>query len=507
MTAPHYHDDDITVYHGDCLDVLKTLPDNSIDAICTDPPYALNFMGKDWDSPSAMSKHFRGWGTNTPGARSLDQTWRQMGQFQQWCQLWATECLRVLKPGAHLAAFGGTRTWHRLACAVEDAGFEIRDNLCWLYGSGFPKSLDISKALDKRPGVARHAEFAAHLAERRETAGLSRADVSEHVVGTRSGACWNWEHHQFPEAKWWPALRGLLDMDGARWDAVIADADREITRAATRPAIAGEIITFDQRSSTERERRDIPATDAARQWQGWGTALKPAFEPIILARKPIRGTVAANILQHGTGGLNIDECRVEAPDADELAKNWDRTQSENQGSIAATGLKAIDLSDRAPAGRFPPNVLLDPTTAHELDKQSGNLSTCGGPKNTTHDAGLFGIGTPGHIYSDSGGASRFFPIFRYTAKAPGTERPTADGTTAHPCVKPLSLIRWLIRLTCPPHGTVLDPFAGTGTTAEAAIHEHKRCITIERTTDYLPLINARLDKPMQLGFDFDEVPA
>ena len=181
---------------GDCREQLKLLPDESVDSIVTDPPYELGFMGKSWDASGI--------------AYNVD-VWR--------------ECLRVLKPGGHLLAFGGSRTYHRLACAVEDAGFDIRDQIMWVYGSGFPKSLDVGKAIDKRPGVLLHQQFAAELEQKRNALGLSRADVSQYVVGSRSGACWNWEHHQFPEYKWWPALRDLLHLD-QKWEEVIREEQR-----------------------------------------------------------------------------------------------------------------------------------------------------------------------------------------------------------------------------------------------------------------------------------------
>jgi hypothetical protein len=322
-----YEGHGVTLHHADCLDVLRSLPDCSVDSVVCDPPYALGFMGREWDTfgmdvgRGAQARSQRraevtptGEGHSTsagPYLASGVDSLRAAGlPFQRWCEAWATECLRVLKPGGHLLAFGGTRTWHRLACAVEDAGFEVRDSIAWLYGSGFPKSLDVSKAIDKRPGVGQHPEFALHLAERREAAGLSRADVSERVVGTRTGACWNWEHHQFPEAKWWPALRDLLDLDDAKWGPVIAEAERQKigTRTADRLAVAPG-------QGADRSAVDLDitthATPDAERWQGWGTALKPAFEPVVVARKPLIGTVAANVLAHGTGALNVDGCRVE----------------------------------------------------------------------------------------------------------------------------------------------------------------------------------------------------
>jgi site-specific DNA-methyltransferase (adenine-specific) len=378
----HYQNDDVTVYHGDCTDVLAELADSSIDAIVTDPPYLLGFMGRQWDTKTAH-------------------------EHLDWHHTWAVQSLRVLKPGGHIVAFGGTRTWHRLACAVEDAGFEIRDNLAWLYGSGFPKSLDVSKAIDK-------------------AAGAEREVVGEHP---------------------WAHVRG----DGSAIKTGVYDGGAESRRGPT--------------SVT------APATDAAKQWQGWGTALKPAFEPIILARKPFKNSVAQNVQTHSTGALNIDACRVD------LKGDY---KSKPNGRPSLTGLgdnyepENANIADTV--GRWPANVLLDETAAAELDKQSGQQT--------------------------SGTASRFFSVFKYTAKAPGVERPTV-GDVSHPTVKPVELMRWLVKLVAPPHGLVLDPFAGTGTTGEACVHEHMRCVLIEREADYLPLIKARLSKPMQIGFDFD----
>lgn len=469
-----------TIRLGDCIEVMRTLPENSVDAIVTDPPYGLGFMGKAWDELP-------------PGEE------------------WARECLRVLKPGGHLLAFGGSRTWHRLAVAVEDAGFEVRDSIAWLYGSGFPKSLDVSKAIDKRPGVMRHPEFVAHLVERRRAAGLSRADVSERVVGTRTGACWNWEHHQFPEAKWWPALRDLLDMDEPTWGPVIAEAERQKigTRAGNRLAVApgqGE-----DRSAIDLD-VTAHATPAAQQWHGWGTALKPAFEPIVVARKPLVGTVAANVLTHGTGALNIDGCRV--GDGSDRIDGGAAGASSSQHVAMGGGWNGGALA-RPTGGRWPANVVLDESQAAALDQMSGVSASVKRTPTGRDTRGIPNGNTPvtrfadteERGYSDSGGASRFF----YVAKAPTRERPKVDGV-AHPTVKPLALMRWLVRLVTPPGGTVLEPFAGSGTTVEACALEGFACIAIEREPDYLPLIQARLARveaaqPEPVGpslFDMEE---
>lgn len=397
---------------GDCRDILTELEDASVDAILTDPPYGLEFMGKDWDAPwkesdvnadagfhgggiSATRKLPSFTGTTNPKCLRCKGTRRgrrdgtakvavclcrdggqfpnvravEMRAFQQWSQEWAAECLRVLKPGGYLLAFGGSRTWHRLAAAIEDAGFELRDSIAWLYGSGFPKSLDVSKAIDRAAGAERE------------------------VVGPNPRA-----GQQTPK--------------------------RDTT---TLGAFAGPPSTL-----------TAPATDAAKQWQGWGTALKPAFEPIVVARKPLAGTVAANVLEHGTGALNIDACRV-VTDAGE------------------------EYTSRETQGRWPTNVVLDEAQAAEL-----------------------------------GEPQRFFPVFKYQAKAPTKERPSyvnEDGNkVAHNTVKPLALMRWLVKLVTPPGGVVLDPFAGSGTTVEACLLEGFDCIAIENEPEYIPLIEHRISR-------------
>jgi len=485
--TPHYQDPDTTLYHGDCLNILPTLADNSIDAVITDPPYGLEFMGKQWDriGDIGQASHagftdgtgFKGFrlptGYNASanikcqncakwrfdhigrrcecGAPSWPNVKAQQGRvMQDWHQAWAAECLRVLKPGGHLLAFGGTRTWHRLTCAIEDAGFEIRDSIAWLYGSGFPKSLDVSKAIDKAAGAERE------------------------IVGRRTDR----------------AATPKQDIRGGRY-------------------IGGETGAIDCSAIT------VPATPAAKQWQGWGTALKPAHEPIIVARKPIQGTVANNVLAHGTGGLNIDACRVATTDNlnggaySKGSRGADLPGAKRSSAAAGMfteGGGRLPGQYETPAGRWPTNVVLDQTQAAELDKQSG--TTTSGPLDRSKITAPNKIdGTrpealTGTYPADSGGASRFYPTFKYHPKAPATERPNHDGT-AHPTVKPVDLIRWLIQLVTPPGGTVLDPFAGTGTTAEAAIKEHKHAILIEREATYMPLIVVRLSQPMEIGFDFD----
>lgn len=392
---PYYQDDLVTLFHGDCREVIASMPDASVDAIITDPPYEIGFMGKGWDRS--------GIAFNT--------------------DLWA-DCLRVLKPGGHLAAFGAPRSWHRLAVAVEDAGFEIRDSIAWLYGQGFPKSMNVSKAIDRHLG-----------------------------------------------------------------------AERKVTREAATPYAAGENSNFDRRVSIDRERRDVPATAEARKWEGWGTTLKPAFEPILIARKPFSGTVAQNVLKHGVGALNIDATRIPG--------EWTTWQVQ-QGKALAGGTSSVDtvgwnngfVGEQHAGGRHPANVALDASQAEALDAEVGILKS-GALKAHENKHALPSSYSTGFKFvtsefeANEGGPSRFFPVFHYAAKAKKAERPQIDGI-GHPTVKPLDLMRWLVRLLTPPEGLILEPFAGSGTTIEAALEEKMSIVAIEMEGAYLPLIEQRI---------------
>ena len=397
-----------TIHHGDCIETMNAMPPESVDAIVTDPPYGLSFMQAKWDA-------------TPPGVQ------------------WAEACYRVLKPGGHIVAFGGTRTWHRLAVAIEDAGFEMRDSLAWLYGSGFPKSMNVSKAIDKAAGA--EGTYGEPKSERH--AGIVK-------LGRRHG----------PNTE-----KGWLRP---------SDSDPE--------AIRKQALTY------------TGATDTSQRWDGWGTALKPAFEPIVLARKPLaEKTVARNVLAHGTGAINVDACRNAPADGDydhQGNDNHTPTRSIYEGGTGDTGRQRPPH----PAGRWPANVLLDQHAAAWVDEQSGNVKGAASNGNKAGNGyhGNFGVVPQSPGYADSGGASRFF----YTAKAPKSERPNVDGVQ-HPTVKPLAIMRWLIRLVTPPGGTVLDPFAGSGTTIEAALIEGFDPVGIEMETDYLPLIQHRIDRIKQ----------
>lgn len=431
---------DIDLRLGNCLDVLKTMDDNSVDSIVCDPPYGLSFMGKKWDY-------------DVPSV----EIWR--------------ECLRVLKHGGHLLAFSGTRTYHRVVVNIEDAGFEVRDCIQWLYGSGFPKSHNISKAIDKAAGAER------------EVIGLNPHQIGRTTDNT-SGS-----------------LAGSLG-DG----------------------YSGEVVGQRQSYITK------PATPKAAQWEGWGTALKPANEPICLARKPLIGTVVENVLEHGTGALNIDGCRV-GDIVQDTSKNG-RSADKHKNTVYESGLKE-DFEGEITVGRWPANVIFDEEAAKILDEQSG-FSRSAKPKMRHSPQGfgegnVFGEGTITNRmaveYGDSGGASRFF----YCAKANKKEREAgldaletklfgqSGGAQAalgreedeydkdsvglntikkrknnHPTVKPVDLMRYLCRLITPPEGIVLDPFMGSGTTGIAACLEGFNFVGIELDEDYLEIARHRI---------------
>ena len=398
--------------------MLKQLPDCSVDAIVTDPPYELGFMGKAWDSTGVAY------------------------QVEVW-----QECLRVLKVGGHLLAFGGSRTYHRLACAIEDAGFQIRDQIMWVYGSGFPKSLNISKAIDKLQGN----------------------DRKEYV-------------HQYSSRRVKPSKSNASHNYG-----------------------------FDTTKKTD--------TKGTSEWEGWGTALKPAHEPIVMARKPFDGTVAQTVLTHGTGGINIDGCRV----GDEVLPE----QTAGQAQIGTFERTNMVTPERI--GRFPANFIHDgsdevlelfpdtkPTKPHDGD---------GLPLDTQKQG--WGFKRMASTLSDNGGsAARFFYCAKASKKdrnegldgfenrsagevtdrkdgSAGLQNPRAGAgrTTGnqnfHPTVKPTDLMRYLCRLVTPPNGTVLDPFTGSGSTGKAAILEGFNFIGIEQSAEYVEIATARINHAEQ----------
>ena len=373
----------MNIVHGDCLEVMRGMADNSVDSIVTDPPYGLSFMGKKWDY-------------DVPG----EDIWR--------------ECLRVLKPGGHLLAFAGTRTQHRMAVRIEDAGFEIRDMIAWVYGSGFPKSHNVGNAVDKSLGCENRG----------------------HAISSGS----------------------------------------QIHPTTGKPRANGELLP-------KYEGR----TDEGKKWAGFGTALKPAMEPITVARKPLVGTVAVNVLAHGTGGINIDGCRV----GEEVVEKGRAGRSECESN--SLGKKLMGSEDQQwQAGRWPANLIHDGSdeVVAGFPVTGPSKASVRGVGLTGDDAKVYGKGDPefntlrGH--NDNGGsAARFF----YCAKASKSDRGAGNN---HPTVKPTDLMRYLCRLVTPPGGIVLDPFMGSGSTGKAAALEGFQFIGIEREAEYCEIAKARI---------------
>jgi DNA modification methylase len=659
---------------GDCVDRLRELPDASVDAIVTDPPYGLEFMGKSWDRldrGADVRQPFRGevqtpdnpYG-RTPVRYGYDNAPRAM---QEWHEAWAREALRVLKPGGHLLAFGGTRTYHRLACAVEDAGFEIRDSLMWIQGSGFPKSLSPYRSeLAGLCGSTEHARRAVRvskwhplaLPEGKAPTALALAETQPEgdlVLLTRTGG----EAGSPAQMATWPfePVTGTSLSTDSSWnacsDVLWNGTSMSITETASRTTTDPRTLKFfasmpTPPSITPDEWRPfgcscdvVPAaeisSDGVVRWSDTptsiapasatgrlvplkplGSAAKPAHEPVVVARKPLVGTVAGNVLEFGTGALNVDGCRIAATVAD-VEEQRQRTG----GVMGADDGRAIyGAGKRAPAGnaagRWPANVLVshadgcretgtrrvrtsmgrrgsaesadvgaeqgmfgiratgeevgyadvdgledvpawecvEGCPVAELDRQSGMLQSgkaaVGGHRRyAVSSEGIYGggrglwqaPGSAGELYGDRGGASRFF----YTAKSSSAERNAGldgfeeqrkpDGMhsipsrecnvcgvrtkkpglpwptcghedwrwvevregrhhgqmrNVHPTVKPLDVMRWLVRLVTPPNGLILDPFAGSGTTGCAAALEGFRFLGVEREAEYVPIAEARI---------------
>lgn len=505
-----------TLIGGDCLEVLRKLGPNRVDAVVTDPPYELGFMGKAWDAS---------------GIAYRVDLWR--------------EVLRVLKPGGHLLAFGGTRTYHRMTCAIEDAGFEVRDSLHWFYGTGFPKSLDVSKAIDSArvEDLEPVRRVCRAVRAAMDARGLKSADLVPFFDGCHPRLINHWaardtdSQPNLPTLAQWVTLRRVLA------DRSLEALDLEVVRLNRRKGEPGDaykaapvIGQHDDTSPGNKLRVSMlghepdavgvikaPATDAAARWQGWGTALKPGHEPIVLARKPLEGTVAANVQKWGTGALNVDGCRL--PTGDDLGNGV-------KASTARVGYDGgFTTTTTNPGGRWPANVLLDEHAAAELDAQSGPRKAGGSIGAHTAAAAV----TDGRTvyqnhnaprgewvpYGDAGGASRFF----YVAKPSRAERdlgcddlPARSGGEAtdraddsagvrnpraganrgggarnhHPTVKPVELMRHLVRLVTPPGGTVLDPFTGSGTTGIAARLEGFGFLGIEREPEYITIALSRI---------------
>ena len=539
------------VINADCVEHMNSMPPNSIDSIVTDPPYGLEFMGKEWDrlrgdviaDPASVGGFQDGAGGN-PFSRSRVRYGRG-AEAQSWHYAWAVEALRVAKPGAHLLAFGGTRTFHRLAVAIEDAGWEIRDTVMYVYGSGFPKSLNIGCKCGKDTVPYTHG--GTQPKSQRDVRSVREADVSaamdtsegrREVLQPRlseQGASIT-GRAESSTAKVWSGQLGMEGRGNVLAEArqlqadqvrempaeVFADGATGRLHHGTPPAngVASRAHANENRSSSPQEPRSARqhnrklgtvrkqqraqeggvAEDQVceicgglKQWAGWGTALKPAWEPIIVARKPLEGTVAANVLAHGTGAMNIDGCRVEINGP---AGTWGAKQAASVGYGWGSEASGFATQQHA-AGRWPANLIhdgSDEVLAGFPQSKDGVAVRRHGAQNK-NPISFFGNrpleeGLPDMGYGGSGSAARFF----YCAKASKADR---DEGNMHPTVKPTALMRYLCKLVTPPAGTVLDPFMGSGSTGKAAVLDGFGFIGIEQDAEYIDIARARIAHAVQ----------
>ena len=432
--------DKLTLHHGDCLEVLRSLPDCSVDSVVTDPPYGLSFMGKRWDY-------------DVPSV-----------------EVWA-ECLRVLKPGGHLLAFAGTRTQHRMAVRIEDAGFEIRDMIAWVYGSGFPKSLDVSKAIDKMDAAQEQQARRYRFTEWVRSTGVTARKIND-ATGTEMGNHYTTHPTQpaIMTREHLEACRHLLG-DIPEW----VEREADIRSVESKNFAEREVVGYEEMVDTTKVRMGFagsrynneestnrivsitaPATPEAKQWQGWGTALKPALEPITVARKLLIGTVAENVLQHGTGAINVDGGRV----GERWPANFIHDGSEEATDLLGASARFFYCAKASKADRDEGCDKLQERSAGEcVDRVEGSAG----------------------MESPRAGAGR-----------------TSGSRNHHPTVKPTDLMRYLCRLVTPPSGIVLDPFMGSGSTGKAAMLEGFAFVGIEREAEYIDIAKARIQSAVGL---------
>ena len=467
------------ILHGDCLEQMRAMEDNSVDSVVSDPPYGISFMGKKWDY--------------------------DVPKVEVW-----EEALRVLKAGGHILVACGTRTQHRMCVNIEDAGFEIRDIVAWVYGSGFPKSHNIGKGIDKKIRGDLVREKIIYFRGKRR---LTIKQLAEKIdIPDANKSLWDWEKDGHnPSEKSWRKIKEVLEVSNKE--------EKEFEREIIGKGSAGFLEKNNVFELDNKEYGNFNLTKGTSKYEGWGTALKPAMELWTLARKPLsEKTVAENVLKWGTGGINIDECRVESGERDARENNisWGINRVGQENNIR--GNKAVGTTTQ---GRFPANLIhdgSDEVVSGFPDTKSGSS----GKGSSTKVGGMFGSGNPVTSEfrpADLGSASRFF----YCAKAsksernaglegfeerkqdlsrkegnPGGDNPRNRGVNKranhHPTVKPIKLMQYLVRLITPKGGTVLDPYMGSGTTGIACKKEGFEFIGIELDEDYFKIANARIEK-------------
>lgn len=413
-----FHGQRVRLHQDECLTRLRSFPSEVFDSIVTDPPYALVSIVKRFGSNNSAACKVKASGSGAYARASagfMGQTW-DTGETAFAVEFW-TEVLRVLKPGGHLVAFGGTRTYHRLACAIEDAGFEVRDQLGWAYGTGFPKSHDVAVQLEKT-------------------------------------------------------------------------LTRKVMRTEVRDGVSAQVAEWVYLDDGQPIAREAPFRHPlANQWAGWGTAIKPAWEPICLARKPLIGSVAENVAAYGVGALNIDGCRIEADGNRRSPCGADGVVHRSTGNVYGAHSKSEGFDTTQ--GRFPANVLHDGSAEvvalfPQSNGQQGAVTGDEPSSNTNNVYGQFAGRPASEPRGDAGSAARFF----FSAKASKLDRLGS----LHPTVKPVDLMRWLVRLVTPRGGLVLDPFAGSGTTGHAAVCEGMRAVLIEREPKFCADIARRMER-------------
>ena len=477
---------------GDCLDKLKELDDNSIDSIVTDPPYGLSFMGKKWDYDVPSQEIFE-------------------------------ECLRVLKPGGHLLSFAGSRTYHRMAVRIEDAGFEIRDQIMWIYGSGFPKSHNIGKAVDKIGGnnITWFGEWLKNWRTENNIPQSKIAKLFPSKTGGLTGCVSNWElGKNIPTIEEYNKIVETFNLPFK----TLEELEREVIGKKNSGCFNNE---EDRHTIGASKSVEVDITKGSSPYEGWGTALKPAHEPIVMARKPFKGSVAQNVLEWGTGGINIDESRIRTDEV--ITTHARNSKSEHFGQIQNHGTYQ---SKGQVLGRFPANIIFDEEAGKILDEQSGISKSSGGSGELSKGAlgkNVYGkyenniLASNAGGLGDIGGASRFF----YCPKTSKTDRnegldafevkqtvgggggignyqddvnsasgkfgsEKAPSKNNHPTVKPTDLMLYLIRMVTPKSGTILDPFMGSGSTGKAAVRGGFDFVGIEREQDYKNIAEARI---------------